>query len=95
MDEFLELFQLEDSESDLDDYATNDDSGSDFDADDLDCEHLLCVLPQEDKDLESVTGEQVYDGVICCRLPASVSQSTLAVPNGSNACSIIATLFGN
>ena len=83
VDEFQELFQLEDSESDLDDYATDDDSGSDFDADDLECEHLLCALPQDDKDLESVTGEQVYDGVICWRLPASVSQSTLVVANGS------------
>lgn len=100
VDEFQELFQLEDGESDLDDSATDDDSGSDFDAGDLDagdleCEHPLCVLPQDDKDLESVTGEMVYDGVICWRLPVSVSQSTLAVANGSNACSIIATLLGN
>ena len=93
VDKFQELFQLEDSESDLDENGTDDDS--DFGVDDLGCEQPLCVLPQDDKDLESVTGELVCDGVICWKLPASVSQSTLAGDNGSNACSIIATLLGN
>ena len=91
VEEFQKLLQLADSESDED--ATDDDSDSNVD--DFGCHEPLCILPQDDNDLGSLTGELVCDGIICWKLPASVSQSTLAGNDGSNACSIITTSLGN
>ena len=91
VEDLQELLQLDDSESESDQNASGDESDSDVD--DLGCDEPLCILPQDDSDLGSVNGELVCEGVICWKLPASVSQSTLG-NDGSNACSIIATLLG-
>lgn len=95
INEFQQLLDVEDGNSESESEADVRDDESDSDIDDLGNDTSICVIPEDEKALESITGEVVYDGVICWKLPASVSQSTLVGNDGSNACSIIATLLGN
>ena len=93
VDEFQNLLNdLTDTESESDGDITDNDSDSDDD--NVGGSVPLVILPENDDGLESLVGELVSDDVICWKFPISVSQSTMAGNDSSNACSIIATLLG-
>ncbi|CAB4008910.1 Hypothetical predicted protein, partial [Paramuricea clavata] len=93
IEEFEQLFDdLSDTESESDGDIIDHDSESDVD--EIGSNVSLNILPEKENGLESIIGELACDDVICWKFPASVSQSTLAGNDESNACSIIATLLG-
>lgn len=93
IDEFQQIFgDFSDTENES--YRDITDHDSELDDDDVGNTESLCVLPEEESGLDSMTGQLVSDNVICWKFPVSVSRSMLAGADGSNACSIIAVLFG-